>query len=455
MASGATQQFSAVGKASDGSTVPITPAYHATGGTITAAGLYTAGQTPGSYQVIATDQGSGKADTAAVTIGSYSPTLQAVVLTPASVSLAPGATQQFAATGKMSDGSSSSVAVTWSASGGTISSSGLYTAGTTGGAFRVVATQQSGTEADTSSVTITTPTPSSPPPSGSCDRTVNVSTGSALSSALNNALPGDCIVMAPGTYSGGYGISRSGTSANPITLIGPRTAILGQGSGGDGLVLSGASYWVLKGFRISQPTNDGISQYGGSNVTYDSLEVDHTGGPGIQIRGLSDKTVSACCVRNTVIRYSYIHNTGVSTPWGEGIYVGSSYGNQGVRGTYIHHNTIQNTSAEAIELKVLADSSRIEFNTTSSTYEGIVVRSDYNTVNDNTLAGPLVGGTGALVGFGSDVPGDTSVGNSAHRNDGSNATYLFFRYPNSTSTVIAYCDNDAVGSTVLGVTCNQ
>jgi hypothetical protein len=427
----------------------VAATWAATGGTITSSGLYTAGTTAGTFRVLATDTSTHVADTSQVTVTQPAATLAAVVLTPSTASLTTGGTQQFTAAGKMSDGSTSSVPVTWSASGGAISSSGLYTAGTTGGAFRVIATQQGGTLADTASVTITTPAPSS----GSCARTVNVSTASGLSSAINNALPGDCIVMAPGTYSGGFTITRSGTAQNPIRLTGSRTAIVGTGSGGDGMVLSGASYWVLKGFRISQPTNGGVSQYGGTDVTYDSLEVDHTGGPGIQIRVLSDKTVPACCVRGTEIRYNYIHDTGVTTPWGEGLYVGSSYGNQGVRGTYIHHNTIGPTSAEPIELKVLADSSRIEFNTIRSV-NGLVIRSDYNTFNDNTLLGPLgPSSTGALVGVGSDVTGDTPVGNVAHRNTGSGAPKLFFRYPNNTTTVNVYCDNDVIGSTLLGVTC--
>lgn len=42
--------------------------YTATGGTITPSGLYTAGQTAGSYQVIATLQGGILADTSTVTV---------------------------------------------------------------------------------------------------------------------------------------------------------------------------------------------------------------------------------------------------------------------------------------------------------------------------------------------------------------------------------------------------
>ena len=49
--------------------------------------------------------------------------------------------------------------MTYSATGGTITTGGLYTAGSTAGTFRVIAAQQGGTLADTAAVTITAPPP--------------------------------------------------------------------------------------------------------------------------------------------------------------------------------------------------------------------------------------------------------------------------------------------------------
>ena len=59
----------------------------------------------------------------------------------------------------MSDNSTAAVTVTWTATGGSVTSSGRYTAGATAGTFRVIATQQGGTKADTSTVTITPAAP--------------------------------------------------------------------------------------------------------------------------------------------------------------------------------------------------------------------------------------------------------------------------------------------------------
>jgi hypothetical protein len=49
-------------------------------------------------------------------------------------------------------------------------------------------------------------------------RVVNVSTSTALNTALSNAMPGDHIVLATGTYSGNRALSRAGTPAAPIVV---------------------------------------------------------------------------------------------------------------------------------------------------------------------------------------------------------------------------------------------
>ena len=154
LAEDATQQFAVAGTWSDGSATVPSVTYTVTGGTVTASGLYTAGTTPGNFTVIATQQGGTKADTAIVTIAAPAVVLLQMILAPASLALAPGGTGQFAVAGTWSDGSSSAPAVTYSATGGTITAGGLYTAGATTGTFRVIARQMGGTKVDTSAVTI-------------------------------------------------------------------------------------------------------------------------------------------------------------------------------------------------------------------------------------------------------------------------------------------------------------
>ncbi len=90
-----------------------------------------------------------------MTITAPPPTLTQVILNPSTVTLQTAGTQQFVVSGVWSDGGTTAPAVTYSATGGTITTGGLYTAGSTTGTFRVIATQQGGTLADTAAVTLT------------------------------------------------------------------------------------------------------------------------------------------------------------------------------------------------------------------------------------------------------------------------------------------------------------
>ena len=162
IAAGATQQFTTTGLRSNGTTATVMPTWSVNGGTISSSGLYTAGATAGTYRVVATSGNLADTSMVTVTVTTTTRSLTSLALTPVLVSLAAGATQQFAVAATWSDGSVTAPAVVWSSSGGSVSSGGLYTAGGSGGTFRVIAS--SGARADTSSVTITLPI-SSPPAS--------------------------------------------------------------------------------------------------------------------------------------------------------------------------------------------------------------------------------------------------------------------------------------------------
>jgi hypothetical protein len=166
---GGSASFVVVGVLSDGTTVAVGADWRATGGAVDAAGVYTAGTTAGSYQVIAANTDGTLADTATVTITAPpppppAPTIDQVILSPGALSLGTGTTARLAAYGRNSLGDSVVVEVTYSATGGSISSDGLYTAGQTGGSFRVIAS--AGSLADTTPVTLTAPPPPPSPPGG-------------------------------------------------------------------------------------------------------------------------------------------------------------------------------------------------------------------------------------------------------------------------------------------------
>jgi hypothetical protein len=171
---GIAQTFVVTGYLKDGRAVPVGANWTATGGSIDAGGNYIAGDTAGTYQVIATRSLGAFADTAEITIGAPTPppppppaptpppapVLVKVMLVPGTATLAPAATRQFSAYGLVAGGDSVAADVVFTSTGGTVTTGGLFTAGSTPGTYRVIAT--AGALADTSAVTVTQPLGSGP-----------------------------------------------------------------------------------------------------------------------------------------------------------------------------------------------------------------------------------------------------------------------------------------------------
>jgi hypothetical protein len=144
-------QLTVSGRSKRGETATVTAAWTATGGTVSEAGVYTAGRVPGTYRVIATAP-FGAADTAVVTI-TPSP-IVALVVTPDSVTVPSGQNQQFSAYGRNALGDSTDAPTTWTATGGSITPDGVYTAGDAAGTYEVRATLTGGTISASAQVTI-------------------------------------------------------------------------------------------------------------------------------------------------------------------------------------------------------------------------------------------------------------------------------------------------------------
>lgn len=164
---GAKHSFSVTGYLSNDSTVPVGVNWSATGGDIDPSGAYTAGTTSGKFWVVASNTTGTLADTASVTIAlsAVSPgpkpgqqRLASLVLTPAQKSLLAGTTLQYLVYGRTKGGDSVAVAVAFSATGGTITSNGLFTAGSKAGTFKVIARDSVSSLADTAQLTVTVPT---------------------------------------------------------------------------------------------------------------------------------------------------------------------------------------------------------------------------------------------------------------------------------------------------------
>ena len=175
LAIGAQQQFTAVGKDAAGNVVPITPVWSTTNppGTINAStGLFTAGNTTGTFANSVRATSGAISGTATVTV--VAGPLTTITVTPNPVTLGQGAAQTFTAVGRDAGGNVVAINPTWSVTngGGTIPAgttgqTAPFTAGSVNGTFTNTVRATQGAIFGTATVIVTSPpvTPPPPPPS--------------------------------------------------------------------------------------------------------------------------------------------------------------------------------------------------------------------------------------------------------------------------------------------------
>lgn len=156
------QQFTAVGRDAFNNVFAITPTWSVAngGGVINpSTGVFTAGLVAGTYNntVVAT---SG-AVTGSATVN-VAATLATIIVTPNPVSVVVSGTQQFSAVGRDASGNLFAISPVWSvvAGGGSISASGLFTAGLVTGTYTNTVKATSGSFSGTATVTVTATPPS-------------------------------------------------------------------------------------------------------------------------------------------------------------------------------------------------------------------------------------------------------------------------------------------------------
>jgi hypothetical protein len=174
-----------------------------------------------------------------------------------------------------------------------------------------------------------------------------------LTAAIAAARPGGVIAMEPGRYAGPVAVSGAGADKAPITLCGPRDAVVDGGTTRDGysVHVDGASHWTLRGFTVNGGQK-GVVLDGAQQVLLDGLLVTGTGDEAVHLRrGSSDNTVRGLTVRDTGLRQA---------KFGEGIYIGSAESNwceltscrpDRSDRNVIEANTISATTAESVDVK--------------------------------------------------------------------------------------------------------
>ncbi|MFS0839497.1 right-handed parallel beta-helix repeat-containing protein [Paenibacillus sp. 1P03SA] len=190
-------------------------------------------------------------------------------------------------------------------------------------------------------------------------RTVSCSTVSCLQSALKNALPGDRIVLAPGTYKGTFSSAVNGTKANPITIESRDPAnqavVSGTSAGGGYCLKITGDNWVIRNLKFTN-AQKGIILDNSNDTLISGVEVYGIGYEGVHFRDGSSRGI---------LENSYIHDTGtVNKGFGEGVYVGSAEGasyNQTVNDTIIRGVRIgPNVTAEHIDIKERTSGTLVE-----------------------------------------------------------------------------------------------
>ena len=146
-------QFQAYGLTMSGDSIPVFVQWSASVGSMSSDAIYTADTAEGDAEILA-QLGGGPDEVPLVSTATvHKRRIVALLLSPSSVTLPRGGIQQFSTRAVRAGGDTVSINPTYNASGGVITSSGRYTAGSTPGTFRVVASRPSGIF-DTAHITI-------------------------------------------------------------------------------------------------------------------------------------------------------------------------------------------------------------------------------------------------------------------------------------------------------------
>lgn len=211
---------------------------------------------------------------------------------------------------------------------------------------------------------------------GSYLRKVDVSTVAQLKSALSQAIAGDYIAIAAGTYQDLFVVSgRVGTSTNRIFICGEDGVLFKAKTlnGGYGLSIKNSKFLRVSNIHIEEYLK-GVMLDNSSGVILQNLFVKNIGNEGVHFRTNS---------KNNLLMRSEISHTGlVNDFYGEGVYVGSAESNwctytncnpDQSDGNKIMNNYIHHTAAESIDIKEGTTGGLVQENT----FEGQDMTGDY------------------------------------------------------------------------------
>lgn len=179
-----------------------------------------------------------------------------------------------------------------------------------------------------------------PPASG---KTLTVGPGgqyATVQAAADAAQAGDNVQIAPGTYSGGLALKRSGSAGKYITFYGDGGTAVVTGSGGSkGLVAIGGNSWIrFIGVTSKGSSGFGAMANGAHDLVFQDFGIDGSQDGGLVMLNTANVLVDGCEIRGT-------NGRGTSADH-EALSVASGSTNVEIRGCNVHDN-----GEEGIDIK--------------------------------------------------------------------------------------------------------
>jgi hypothetical protein len=218
--------------------------------------------------------------------------------------------------------------------------------------------------------------------------TIQATPETGLQDALNRAQPGDVIRLAPGDYRGAVRSVRDGTKARPISICGPKTAVV-RGTeydqrifeiNHDNLILDG---FTIDGYFGTNPNDknayagkliyaigtepgDGPSDNRFLNMTFTNA-----GGECVRLRYFAQHNEIANSTFRTCGLYDFKYDEGGKN--GEAVYIGTAPEQQGMNGApdkakdrsdfnWVHDNDFVTKGNECVDIKENSSKNLVESN---------------------------------------------------------------------------------------------